>query len=150
MSIIIHSLPCSFLEPTFATSFSDDYDGQDSCYGFCDAANAFLCYDFVTDDDEIYKKQYIPKSWSYAGDWMYRLDNWFNNINVTDFLKASLWRQITVLGARKPSDCTAVEDRFYTTKTLTHLYNNRGVSSLDNEFAIRVSVTTKDIESRFK
>jgi hypothetical protein len=66
---------------------------------------------------------------------------------VTDFLKASLWRQITVLGARKPSDCTTVKDRFYTTETLAHLYNNTGVSSLDNEFARRVSVTTKDIES---
>jgi hypothetical protein len=65
---------------------------------------------------------------------------------VTDFLKASLLRQITVLGARKPSDCTRVEDCFYTMETLTHLYNNRGMSSLDNEFARRVSVTTKDIE----
>jgi hypothetical protein len=66
---------------------------------------------------------------------------------VTDFLKASLWRQIIVLGARKPSDCTTVEDRFYTTETLTRLYKNRGVPSLDNEFARRVSVTTKDLES---
>jgi hypothetical protein len=32
-------------------------------------------------------------------------------------------------------------------ETSTHLYNNRGASSLDNEFARHISVTMKDIES---
>jgi hypothetical protein len=55
--------------------------------------------------------------------------------------------QITVLGARKPSDCTTLEDRFHITETLTHLYSNKGMSYVDNEFARCISVTTKYIES---
>jgi hypothetical protein len=36
---------------------------------------------------------------------------------MTDFLKASLSRQTTVLGAWKASNCTTVKDSFHTTET---------------------------------
>lgn len=87
MSIIIHSLPCSFLDLTYVTSFCGDYDAQDSCFGFCDDGNAFLYYDFETDDDVIYYKNHIQKSLSYAGELMHSLDNGFNNINIKSALK---------------------------------------------------------------